>query len=936
MVTDYSQFSEQPLLQTKISIPQIPHEFVQRPRLTSRITRGTQGPLTLLAVPVGFGKTHLLVEWLEQTERKAAWLNVDSEDNDIARFFNYLTGALQNAYPGLAEDVLDLIQSTKPGSLKLGLTILINDIAATDEDIVLILDDFQNIQNQAILDSVDFIIKHSPHNFHLIIASRNTPGLELAHLRVKGLLTELSLEDLRFNSEEIAQFCEEVMGLKLPPDVIQSLIDRTDGWVTALQMAAVTIQNQTDPGEFFDNLQGDSHILVDYLAEEVLDQQPDEIRQFLLRSSVLDTLNSSLVEAVVNPDAQPGYGSVILNRLENAHLFITALDEKREWFRYHQLFLDFLRHIQSEINPDEIPILQKRAAAWFEHNGNLDEAFRYAFKTDDIIWTADLLERNIQTMIETGNVLPLTHWIGKVPPEIVQERPTLMLGLAWGAIAIYQLDMAEYLISNIQRGCDETKREPFSKEDETILGGLAICQSTLALFNSNIEQAAEYADLSRKYLQEESPLMRSIAALDNSLYHVFSGDTEKAIDSLKDTIRIARQSNNLMIRVIGTIQLAETQAMQGQLDQALASLQKAKFLASSPEEQNHPLTSLVDNSVGAILLEKNELEQADAHLERGYRDANQLWTISSLDSLVARAHLKQIQGDLQGSKDIIAEAAKMALSTESSQWDDTLVSATAVRLALLRGDLADASQWWIKGGFPSVEMDISLSKYPYQIFEYLKLVQIRFLLLRGQDLDQDEDFKLAIKNLELLMPEARKFKRRTSEIEILILQAEALECLGDSSAKDRLLQALALGEPSGYRRIYLNEGSRISDILEACLTTRQDGGALSYLPSAKFIRSLIRDLREQTPPTEKRAPAQLLEEGIITTRTVEIPETTLSQREIEVLTLIAQGKSNKEISSELYLAVNTVKRHAYNIYNKLGVNRRTQAVALARKLDLIP
>jgi LuxR family maltose regulon positive regulatory protein len=787
------------------------------------------------------------------------------------------------------------------------------------------------------LDSINFIIKHIPHNFRLVISSRNTPELDLAYLRAKGLATELGLEDLRFTSEEVAQFCEKVMGLTLSPDIIQSLLKRTDGWVTALQMAAVSIQNHKDPSEFFSSLKGDSQFLVDYLAEEVLDQQPDEIRQFLLRSSVLDSLNSSLAEAVVNPDAQPGYGSVILNRLEHAHLFITALDEKREWFRYHQLFLDFLRHIQAEINPEEIPVLQKRAAIWFEQNGNLDEAFRYAFKTDDITWAADLLERNIQTMIETGNIMPLTHWSGKIPQEIIQERPTLMLGLAWGAIASYELDMAEHLISNIQRACDDSKHKPFSKEDKAILGGLAICQSTLALFNNTIEKAAEYSDLARDYLQEESPLMRSMVALDHSLYHLFSGDTEKAIIALKDTIRIARQSNNLMILVIGTIQLAETQAMQGNLDQAWATLQKARFLAGIPEEQDHPLASLVDISAGAILLERDHLEEAKACLERGYHDAQQLWTISSLDSLVARAHLKQIQGDIQGTKAIIEEAAQMALSTESSQWDDTLVSATAVRLALLRGDLADAAQWWIRGGFPKIDAEISLSKYPYQVFEYLKLVQARFLLQRGQDCSSEDDLKLAIKNLDFLIPEVKKFKRRTSEIEILILKALALNCLEAPSAKDVLLGALALGEPSGYRRIFLNEGPRIHDLLAACLAHRQQADAVpSYLPSPDFINSLMRAIRQQSPAPSVTLPSQQAAERIVSTRTIEIPEATLSQREIEVLTLIAQGKSNKEISAELYLAVNTVKRHAYNIYNKLGVNRRTQAVSLARQLGLIP
>lgn len=934
MVTDHLQPGEQPLLQTKVFIPQIPFEVVRRPRLTSLISRGVKGPLTLLAVPVGFGKTHLVTEWAEQTTLTVAWLNVDNEDNDTVRFFNYLIGALQKASPGLAEDALDFIQSTKAGSLQMGLTVLINELAALNDEIVLVLDDFQNLEDPTILSSIDFILKHIPNNFHLIIASRTTPPLDLTYLRAKGLVVELGLNDLRFTGEEVAQFCQEVMGLTLKPEIIQNLADRTDGWVTALQLAAVSMRNQTNPSDPFPSLEGDSHYLVDYLAEEVLDQQPDEIRQFLLRSSVLDALNSSLAEAVVNPNAQPGYGSVILNRLEHAHLFIVALDEKREWFRYHQLFLDFLRHIHAEINPEEIPVLQKRAAEWFEKNANPDEALRYAFAAGDTDWAADLLERNIQHLTQTGDSFSLTHWIGKLPSEIILERPALALGYAWGAIATYQLDLAQYLIDIIQQLQKSSEENCYTNADQTVLGGLAICQSTLALFKGDLDKAAAFSDQALNYLQDENPVIRSMGALDSSLYYVYSGDTEKAITSLKDTIRISRQSNNLMILIISTIQLAEMQALQGQLDLAWATLQKAKFLAVGPDEQAFSLASLVDISAGAILLERDQLEEANTRLEQGYRDSQPLWIISNLDGLISLAHLRQSQGNIPGAQRIIAEASQIALSTESSQWDDIIVSSIAVRLALLRGDLAEAEQWWARTGLPEITKEIALSEYPYHIFEYLKLVQARFLLVRGQDTDRQKDLSLAIQVLDTLIPEAQNFKRRTSEIEILLLQALVYNALGDPQAKEILLKALALGEPAGYRRIYLNEGRRIYNLLRECLKAQQESA--SYLPSPKFIESLLQSIQRDAPLQE--IPQATPNSSVVTLNptVMESPEITLSPREVEVLTLIAQGKSNKEISAELYLALNTVKRHAYNIYTKLGVNRRTQAVSLARQLSLIP
>jgi LuxR family maltose regulon positive regulatory protein len=949
MLSKPDKESDLPLLKTKISIPQLPAEYVARPRLTARIQRGVLGPLTLLAAPAGFGKTNLLIEWTEKTDLPVAWLTIDSEDNDLGRFFQYLIGALQTVEPGFGEEALDYIQSTKSGGVEVGLSLLINELSTLQKEVVLVLDEFQNLDDSAILQGIDFFLKHIPPNLHLVLASRSMPTLDLAFLQAKGRVVELDADDLRFSREEVALFIQQAMGQQLPSDTIQALEERTDGWITGLQMAAIYLRHHANPVMLLANLQGEVHYLVDFLAEEVLDRQTEEIRQFLLRSSVLETLTGPLCEAVVNPKAQPGYGTVMLNRLEHANLFITALDEKHEWFRYYHLFADFLRHIQAEINPAEIPVLHKRAALWLEQDDNLDEAFRHALASGDLEWTAKLIERNTETMIKTGEIFSFTRWIGKLPHEMIHQRPRLALAYAWGLIAAYRLDLARYWIEDVQETLDQLEEQvgPTVHIDEpetvrgvestglwNIRGGLAICKSTLALLSGDAEQAAEFSRQAASYLGYENPFIHSLLALDESLYFVLSGDTRKAIGSLLDTIRIARQANNLLVMMIATCQLAEMQALQGQLSQACATLQKAQYLAVGPTGERLELAGLADIGFGEILIERNSLEEASEYLKRGITTTGSLWWLSNLDGMVSLARLHQAEGDIDGAQGIIAEAARMALSTESSQWDDAAVSAVAIRLAIQRDDLATAEQWWQKGHFPDLTGTISLENYPYHILEYLMLTQARFILVKGVDTGNALDLQRSLNLLGSLLLEAERFQRVTSQIEILVLQAMAHFALGDGQAKKALLHALALGEPEGYRRIYLDEGRRLSELLLQCRSAQPESG--SYLPSLAFIDSLLEAI-QRTNGTQLIAQRSVEQRAdLATTRIEEGLPTSLSARELEVLALIAEGKSNQEISAQLYLAINTVKRHAYNIYAKLEVKNRTQAVSRARQLGLIP
>ena len=397
----------------------------------------------------------------------------------------------------------------------MGLTLLINELSALSKEMALVLDDFQVLENPAALQGVGFLLKYLPPNLHLVIASRSEPELDLAFLRAKGRVVELGADELRFTGEEVEQYFQQAVGLQLSPETVQALEERTDGWITSLQMAAISLKNQADPATLLANLQGKAYYLAGFLAEEVLDRQPEEIRQFLLRSSILETLSGPLCEAVVNPDAQPGYGAVMLNRLEHAHLFITALDEKHEWFRYHPLFADFLRQVQVEVNPGEIPELHQRAAMWLEGNGHLDEAFRHALASRDMEWAADMIERNVLAMINMGEMSALARWIGRLPDEITHKRPLLSLAYAWALIVTHRLDLARYWLDEVRRLLDQHEKQTaaapildelgtidgFEKVNWSIIrGGLALCQSYLAMASGDMEQAAEFSQQATSYL----------------------------------------------------------------------------------------------------------------------------------------------------------------------------------------------------------------------------------------------------------------------------------------------------------------------------------------------------------------------------------------------------------------------------------------------------
>lgn len=924
------------LLRTKTAIPPTRLGFVRRPRLTARINEGVKGPLTLLCAPAGFGKTQLLAEWAAESSDPIAWLTLSAEDNDYVRFFRYLSSAFQEVEPRLSEAILDYLETPESSRLEMA-TLLINEVSAIPKHFVLVVDDYQVLENSSIIADLNFLLNNLPPNLHLVIASRSEQSLELANLRARGQATEIGAGDLRLTHEEIGQFFHQTVRLQLPPETIQALEERTEGWVIGLQLAALSLRSPSDASELLRGFHGDAHYLVDFLGQEVLNRQSEEVRQFLLQSAILDVLSGPLCEAVLEWDSAPGYGTRMLDQLEHSNLFVTPLDEQHQWFRFHNLFVGFLRHTLTQSHTAEMPLLHKRAAIWFEQHGNFDEAFKHGLATGDMDWALILIDRNLETLLESGEVATLTYWTSKLPREHLHQRPRLGLAYAWGLAVTRQLDEARFWLEDVQQTLDAHEKEPsqptFTYPGDSLpqpsAGELALVRARLALARGDFQQAAEYSSVAVSYLKEGNPFIKGFLSLEESMACIFSGDTSRAIDALSETVAFARRANNLFVLIVATCQLAEMQMLQGRLSQAFVTLQKARLLAVGSGERPLGLAGIIDNGLGEILRERNQLEQAKEYLEHGRRLSQTAWWVSSLEGTIALIRLLQSQGDFSAARSLLEEAFRLSLSEESSQWDAISVAATAVRLALQRGDLSAARRWWEQSHLRDFQPDVSLENYPYHVFEYLLLTQARYDLAVGQATGDTLRLKQVLERLQSILPQAEQFKRVSSQIEILVLRA-MIEYASDEDdqAVQTLLRALALGEAEDYRRIYLDEGQVMAELLARCRVEQQQSSA--YYPSLQYIESLLEVYKQEvgirTPTAKSGAAAKTQDDFAIF----------LSTRELEVLSLIAAGKSNEEIAAQLYLALNTVKRHASNIYDKLEVKKRTEAVAKARQLGLIP
>ena len=901
------------LLTTKLYMPRPQRRAVQRPRLIERLNRGSDSALTLVSAPAGFGKSTLLAEWLAAggTDRAVAWLSLDTGDNDPGLFWTYVITALNSAAPEAGIGASALLEAARPASSQELLIVLLNDLALLDREVALVLDDYHVIESRDVHDGMAFLLDHMPSKLHLLLASRADPPLPLARLRARGELVEVRAADLRFSSEEAFAYLTSVMDLPLTAQEVATLDGRTEGWIAALQLAALSMRGRDDLSGFVAGFDGNDRYIVDYLVEEVLQRQPRQTRSFLLKTSILSRMTASLGDAVTGQDNS----RVMLEALDRANVFLVPLDDRRHWYRYHHLFAEVLQARLRDEKPDEVPGLHRRASAWYAEHGEHDAAIQHALAAGDFRLAATLIETALPALARDRREMTLRGWLETLPVDLFRERPVLSLGFVGAMLSTGEVEAVEPRLQDAERWVDDEGRARLGPDQPVVVdaeeyrrlpGSIAIYRSGQALALGDAATTVDHARRALDLLDEDDHYRRGAAAALQGLALWGSGDLEGAFKGYAQSVSSFRRSGHIADVLGCTVTLADILLTQGRLSDALASYERALRLARKqavPVERGIP-----DMHVGisTILTERGELDAAAGHLRLGADPGES----SGLPKYryrwqVAMAQLLRAQGDLDGAEKHLDEADRFYVSDMAPNVRP--VPALRARVWLEQGRIEKVFAW-VHEVELSTEDDLSYLRE----FEHVTLA--RALLAQHRMQHSAEHLGDAIGLLTRLLEAAEAGGRTGTAIEVLVLLSLAHQRGGDlSAAVDSLGHALALAASEGYVRVFLNEGAPMVALLEAATARGLVPVSARQLLDVPGLSSLggARDVLHPDPPER------------------------LSDREREVLKLLGTDLSGPEIARQLVVSLNTVRTHTKNIYTKLGVNNRRAAVLRAAELDVL-
>jgi LuxR family maltose regulon positive regulatory protein len=863
------------LLVTKFCAPQARPDLVQRPHLFQRLNDGLHPSrkLILVSAPAGYGKTTLITEWLKGLPGKTAWLSLDEGDNDPALFLAYLVAALQQIVGGMLKSTPAMLQSTQPLPTEVILTSLINEIAPTSEAIILALDDYHVIQNPAIQRQVAFFLEHQPPPLHLIILTRQDPFLPLTRLRAGGQMIEIREDQLRFSLDECACFLQKVMGLNITNQEVASLERRTEGWIAGLQLAALSMQGKDDLKGFIQAFTGSSRYVLDYLMEEVYKHQSLEIQDFLVKTSILERLSAPLCDATTDRlDSQE-----ILRNLEQANLFILPLEPSRTWYRYHRLFSELLHHRLPTSEISEAG-LHQRASQWFETNGYPVEATRHALAAQDWARSARLIEQTGEALLKRGELVTLIGWCEKLPDEVIASRPQLELNYAWALSLIGRFDQAESLLERL---------ESLVQTTPAFMGQVASAQAYVARGKGDNPRAIEKSRQALALLPASDSQARGILAVNLGLVHWHAGQLREATQVLEEVRQVARQTGNIYALLTAQTFLARTRASQGELRRAQEMYQHILR-----EGSQVPILALAHYDLSGIYYEWNDLLKAGEHLEKGMELCIQSGNVEFQNAgHILRAVLNLAEGDPRGA--ITEVEISHSLSRDFNPSTRARSAACHAQIALAIGDVEAAAHWLA---------DVTEEVDAHSFYRFIGLMRPRLLIAQGKR-------AAASQLLAGYSVRAAKAGWGYALVAIRILQSLASE--QQATALDTLEEALQSSQPEGFIRAYVDAGRSLVPLL---LESARRGVTPVYI--GQILNAFGADGEKRLTPKPALVEA-------------------LSERELEVLRLVAVGLSNREIAAQLFISLGTAKTHIHNICGKLNVRNRTEAAAQARKLNLL-
>jgi LuxR family transcriptional regulator, maltose regulon positive regulatory protein len=905
------------LLATKLNIPVPPPDLVPRPRLTERLDEGRG--VVLMCAPAGYGKTVLLADWARHTRFPVAWLSLDAGDNDPARFWRHALAALDRARPGTADRVSPLLGPPTPPSLEVLVTALINELAAQNDadGALLVLDDYHVVDSPLVHASLGLLLERRPPGLSVVLASRADPPLALARLRARGQLAEVRAADLRFTAVEAAALLDRVAagpGIPLPRQAVAALAGRTEGWAAGLHLAGLSLRGQPDVAAFVAAFTGSHRYVLDFLAEEVLERQDEQVRAFLLETSVLERLSGQLCDAVTGRVGS----QALLEHIERAGLFLVPLDEVRRWWRYHHLFADVLRARLLDQQPAQADRLHHNAASWYQEHGLADDAIRHAAAAGEWTWAARLIERHFDAVyFLRGEAETIQRWLATLPADLVRSRPRLLLAQAIMAVTSGRLAAVEPLLDQAEGTAADAGGEPF--EPATGRSGsmlanvpalIAGLRSYLAQLRHDAEATAAFASRAQAELGDGEPQLSSIIDGFLAAAEWLRGRLAEAERAYVTSFAARREAGLTTMAAMAGYSLGQIQSAQGRLDAAARTAQEVLDITAPTARPPLPAAGPGYVALAEVAYQRNDLDAALSRVVQGIALCRQfVFTTPLATGLATLAWIRQATGDPAGALAAMGEAMQAAPGPPGLQ---NPVPAQRVRLLLAQGDLPSAVRWVQDCGLNADDQP----DYPR---EHAHLVLARVLLAQGMP-------GQALALLDRLHAAAANQSRVGSVIEIGALRALALAARGDQAgAVDALAGALTLACPQGYVRVFVDEGPPMAALVGKLIAQRT-GPAAAAVPLGCLARLQHAFGAEHAVPDPGRR------------ATAAVPGLAeqLTSRELEILTLLAAGKSNQAIAAELVVTLNTVKKHVSHLLAKLGAASRTEAAARARELSLIP
>jgi len=869
------------LLHTKLGVPTKRSKAVARLRLLEQANEGLSHEseflrkLTLVSAPAGYGKTTMVSEWLRGLGVPTAWLSLDESDNDPSRFMAYFIAALQSIQPRFVESIQALVQSPQRPPAEVILTILLNELGTLPGLLILVLDDYHAINNLVIHQQISFLLEHLPSHMHLVLITREDPLIPVSRLRARNQVLEIRQDDLRFSVEEIVDFMNRVMQLELTYDDIVALERRTEGWIAGLQLAALSLHGLSNKKNFIQAFTGSNRYILDYLIEEVFNRQPVDIRDFLLKTAVLDRLSGPLCDAVTHRSGC----RELLERLDQANMFIVPLDQSRTWYRYHRLFSELLRHQQHLLGqPMDETIIHQRASQWFEAEGYSAEAIQHLLAAQDWRKAAQLIGQVSEGMFNHGEIVTLIGWLEQLPKEIILSQPGLCMAYAWALLLTEKYEQAEPVLQ---------QAEKLAPPGSVFLGQVATAQAYLARALGDNLRVIETSQLALSLLPENDFSSRGNLLMNMGMVHWHEGQLEKAELALVEAQEKAARSGNLYVQLTSEIFLARTLASRGAMREAAS-----KYTSIIQRGLQVPVVALAYFDLGSLHYEWNELEKAELYLQQGLDLSRRTRNVEfQVAGLILQVYLLLARQDWNAASSVADQACNLA--RDFSALTRSRCAACQAHVAIKMGDLKSASLWL-------EQISVNMDSHPF--YRFLGLIQPRLLIAQGR-------MEEAAEKLNICYETASHAGWGYALVAVQVLQA--LSANTPETALEFVTDALRLAGPEGYIRTFVDAGTGLVPLLREAA---QRGVAPEYVGWILTFQGT----KLKVPTTESSA---LIEP--------------LSAREIEVLRLVTAGLSNREIAGKLFISPGTAKTHLHNLCGKLGVRNRTEAATRAKELGLV-